>query len=102
MSPKRYSDEFLYRLRNELALPHVFRVLEWPHKPRDGFVRFLCPICQEFDTAVNPATNLGRCFRCDENFNPIDFLMQVRSCDFVTAVSYLSALLSSPPRPPAP
>jgi DNA primase len=100
MSLKRYSDDFLRRLRNELALPNLFRVLEWPHKRRDGFVRFLCPLCQEFDAAVNPATNLGRCFRCEQNFNPIDFLMQVRGYDFVQAVSYLSAMLSTPPRPP--
>ena len=96
----RYSDDFLRRLRNEIALPNVFRVLEWPHQKRDGYCRFLCPFCQEFNTAVNPATNLGRCFRCEENFNPIDFLMHVRGYDFVTAVSYLSAFL--PPRPRSP
>ena len=96
----RYSDDFLRRLRNEIALPIVFRVLEWPHKKRDGYFRFLCPFCQEFNTAVNPATNLGRCFPCERNFNPIDFLMHVRGYDFVTAVSYLSALL--PPRPGSP
>ena len=78
----------------------VYLIANGPHKKRDGYVRFLCPFCQEFNTAVNPATNLGRCFRCEENFNPIDFLMQVRGYDFVAAVSYLSALL--PPRPPSP
>ena len=102
MSAKRYPDDFLRRLRNELALPNLFRVVEWPHKSRDGFVRFLCPLCQEFNTAVNPATNLGRCFRCEENFNPIDFLMQARGYDFLTAVSYMSVLLPPPPPPPPP
>jgi DNA primase len=95
---KRYPDDYLRRLRNEIPLPNVFRVLEWPHKKRDGYVRFLCPVCQEFDTAVNPPTNLGRCFRCEQNFNPIDFLIRVRGYDFPTAVSFLAAFL--PPRPP--
>jgi len=97
---QRYSAQFLYRLRNEVPMIQVFRVLQWPHKKRDGFVRFLCPICQEFNTAVNPATNLGRCFRCEKNFNPIDFLMRVRSIDFLMAVSYLTSLLP-PPNPPS-
>jgi len=97
---QRYPGDYLRRLRNEIPLPNVFRVLEWPHKQRDGYVRFLCPVCQEFNTAVNPATNLGRCFRCEKNFNPIDFLIHVRSYDFPTAVSFLAAFL--PPRPPSP
>jgi DNA primase len=38
---------------------------------------------------VNPRTNLGRCFRCEENFNTIDLVMQITSCDFVAAVHFL-------------
>ena len=95
---QRYPDDFLRRLHNEIPLQNVFRVLEWPHKQRDGYFRFLCPLCQEFNTAVNPATNLGRCFRCEQNFNPLDFLIRVRGYDFRTAVAYLSTFL--PPRPP--
>ena len=95
---QRYSPQFLYRLRNEIPLPNVFRVLEWPHKKRDGYFRFVCPVCQESNTSVNPTTNLGRCYRCNRNFNPIDFVMQVRGFDFLTTVPYLSPLLPSPPQ----
>ena len=90
---KRYCRRHLRRLRNDIPLPNVFRILQWPHKKRDGYVRFLCPHCQEFDTSVNPKTNLGRCFHCERNFNPIDFLMVARGDDFSDAVSFLSPLL---------
>ena len=95
---KRYSAEHLHRLRNEIPLEQVFRALNWPHKRRDGLVRFLCPRCQEFRTATNPATNLGRCFLCEENFNALEVVMRVRDYDFLTAASYLSSLLGSEPR----
>lgn len=94
---KRYPRWYLRRIRNEIPMPKVFRVVDWPHKTRDGYVRFLCPRCQEFNTAVNPETNLGRCFRCEENYNPIDFLISIRECDFQTAIEYLSVLLPPPP-----
>jgi len=95
---ERYPRQQVRRFRNEIPLPNVFRVLQWPHKTRDGYVRFLCPLCQEFNTAVNPKTNLGRCFRCERNFNPIDFVIEVQACDFRTAIGYLSPLLPPPPR----
>ncbi len=95
---ERYPRQQVRRFRNEIPLPNVFRVLQWPHKRRDGYVRFLCPQCQEFNTAVNPETNLGRCFRCERNFNPIDFVIEVHACDFRTAIAYLSPLLPPPPR----
>ncbi len=93
---ERYPRQQLRRFRNEIRLPNVFRVLQWPHKKRDGYVRFLCPLCREFNTAVNPQTNLGRCFRCERNFNPIDFVIEVQACDFRTAIAYLSPLLPPP------
>ncbi len=95
---ERHTRPQLRRFRNEILLPNVFRVLQWPHKTRDGYVRFLCPLCREFNTAVNPATNLGRCFRCERNFNPIDFVIEVQACDFREAIAYLSPLLPPPRR----
>jgi hypothetical protein len=46
-----------------------------------GCFRFLCPLCNGFDTAVNPKTNLARCFRCEKNFNTIDLVMFLQSID---------------------
>ena len=66
--------------------------LQVPSKIRDGFFRFLCPLCNEFQTAVNPNTNLARCFRCEKNFNTIDLVMAVRKCGFKDSVLFLKTL----------
>ena len=70
-------------------------------KISEGWFRFLCPNCGEFDTAVNPRTNLARCFRCEKNFNTIDMVMTVERLDFVAAVEYLQALPPGPEREPS-
>ena len=88
-----FSDALLRRLRNDVRLPLVMQELGWPHKRRGEQVVFLCPRCHEYHSAVNPRTNLGRCFYCETNFNPIDFTMIVRECDFVSAAKYLIGLL---------
>jgi DNA primase len=95
---KYFTRQLLYRLRNHIPLTHLIAEhLSWPHKERDGRFRFLCPSCGEFLTAINPRTNLGRCFRCEQNFNPIDFVMLATHRDFVEAVEFLTPLL--PPEP---
>ena len=77
-------------LRNDIPLAYVIQArLDLPNKYQDNFLRFLCPLCKEFNTAVNPKTNLGRCFRCMRNFNPIDLVMAVYGCSFLDAIKYL-------------
>ena len=88
-----FDDNFLRRLRNDIPWPSLLKQLDWPHKQREGQLAFLCPRCHEYRSAVNPRTNLGRCFHCETNFNPIDLTMAVRGCDFVTAARYLKPLL---------
>ena len=79
---KRFSSRELFKLRNNIPVDLLIRDhLQIPSKIRDGFFRFLCPLCNEFQTAVNPATNLARCFRCEKNFNTIDLVMVVRNMD---------------------
>ena len=99
--PRYFDDEFLRRLRNDICWGRLLQQLDWPHKQRQGQLAFLCPRCQEYLSAVNPRTNLGRCFHCHTNFNPIDFTIAARDCDFVAAVRYLKPLLprgnSGPP-----
>ena len=90
---KRFSDEFLRRLRNHVSWSSLLAKLNWPHKRREGQLAFLCPSCQEYRTAVNPKTNLGRCFHCATNFNPIEITMSIQESDFVTAVEYLLSML---------
>jgi len=87
---KRLSDERLWWLRNKIPIDAVVDKFDLPSKEADGDFCFLCPRCREFNTAVNPRANLGRCFRCEENYNPIDLVMAVRRCSFLQAVRYLS------------
>jgi len=96
--PKYFTRYLLYQLRNEIPIERVLVQLRWPHKRREGRLCFVCPKCGESLTATNPRTNLGRCFRCELNFNPIDLVMLIKDCDFVTAVHYLEDLLPAKSR----
>ena len=103
---RRFSDRLLRQLRNEIPVDRIIQEhLQLPCKVSEGFFRFLCPICSDFNTATNPRTNLARCFRCRRNFNPIDLLIVVEHLNFVDAVTALRPLLppetkSSPSRNP--
>ncbi len=85
--------EHLRRLRNEIPLHDVLEHLSIPSKHREGYLRFLCPACAEFNTAVNPRTNLGRCFRCERNFNAIELAMSAKKLCFLAAVQIIEDLL---------
>ena len=90
--PKRFSDEQLWRLRNEVPFRPLLAKLQWPHKARRGQLTFVCPRCGESRSDLNAQANLLRCFHCQRNFNPIDFTMAARACDFVEAVHFLLSL----------
>jgi DNA primase len=100
---QRISKSDLHTLRNDIPVNDVIKnMLALPTKMTDGFFRFLCPLCSDFHTAINPKTNLARCFRCQENFNSIDLVMRVKNVNFKEAVSMLSShlkLLSQRPPP---
>ena len=93
--PRYFNDEFLRRLRNDIRWEPLLGHLDWPHKMREGQLAFLCPSCGEYRSAVNPRTNLGRCFHCQTNFNPIDLTIAIQKCDFLDAVAFLKPLLKS-------
>jgi len=96
----RISAAHLHDLRNRISIERLIeRHLHWPCKRREGIFRFLCPLCHEFHTATNPRTNLARCFRCQRNFNPLDFVMVIQDCDFLQAVAYLEPYLPQPTSP---
>ena len=91
---RRFTGNELFKLRNLIPVDMLIRDrLNLPCKMSEGYFRFLCPICHEFQTAVNPKTNLGRCFRCEKNFNPIDLVMIVNGVGFLESVRYLQKLL---------
>ena len=64
-----------------------------PCRVTQGCFRFMCPLCQGSNTAVNPKTNLARCFACEKNFNTIDLVMLIRQTDFVHSVKFLQSIL---------
>lgn len=100
----RIPRQTLFRLRNDIPIDFIITdFLNLPCKISEGFLRFLCPLCQEFNSATNPNTNLARCFRCKKNFNPIDLVMAEKGIPFRSAVDLLLPLLnprSKPAEPP--
>lgn len=97
---RRFTGGGLFRLRNQIPVDWLIKErLAIPCKVTEGIFRFLCPLCNEFQTATNPKTNLARCFLCEKNFNPIDLVMTVKGIGFVKAVQYLQPLLPDKPDP---
>jgi DNA primase len=96
--PRHFTNRELWKLRNEMRLPELLQWLRWPHRRRGGRLVFVCPKCGESRSDLNPQENLLRCFHCETNFNPIDFTMAARKCDFVEAVHYLLGFQESLPR----
>jgi len=91
---KRFSSQKLYELRNSIPIDVLIeKELTIPSKISEGVFRFLCPLCNEFQTAVNPKTNLSRCFRCEKNFNTIDMVIAWHNIGFVDSVKYLQIIL---------
>jgi len=90
MTKQRFSNQQLYILRNNIPVDVLIeKVLNLPSKITEGYFRFLCPLCNEFNTAVSTATNLARCFSCNKHYNTIDLVMLIRQTDFVQSVKFL-------------
>jgi hypothetical protein len=70
----------------------IEETLRIPCRMTEGCFRFLCPLCSGFNTAVNPETNLARCFDCSKNFNTIDLVMLCRQAKFVDSVKFLQSI----------
>jgi DNA primase len=91
--PNRYPKQTLRRLRNDIPIAILIAdILDIPSKITEGYFRFLCPLCADFDTATNPKTNLARCFTCQKNFNTIDLAMLVKRQNFREAVQFLQGI----------
>ena len=93
MTKRCFSSSQLYTLRNDINVQVLIeQTLRIPSRMTQGCFRFLCPLCNGYDTAVNPKTNLARCFRCEKNFNTIDLVMAVRQMNFVDSVRFLQTI----------
>jgi DNA primase len=84
-----YTDDFLTMLRNQINIDQVIDRLMIDTRQGNNLRRFRCPLCDRFHTATNPKTNLGRCFECQKNFNPIDLVMAATRFDFIETVEFL-------------
>ena len=93
---QRFSKNELIALRNNIPIDSLIRdTLLIPVKYSEGFFRFLCPLCNEFQTSTMAKINLARCFRCEKNFNTIEMVMFVQKKDFVESVKFLKKMRST-------
>ena len=60
---KRFSSKELYELRNSIPIHVLIETqLGIPAKISEGDFRFLCPLCNEFHTAVHQVDKLASFF----------------------------------------
>jgi hypothetical protein len=95
MAAPRYTRQHLFTLRNHIPIDRLIEAVSVPAKILEGHYRFQCPVCNEFNTGINPKTNLARCFSCRKNFNTIDFVMTVKGVSFIESVAYLETLTTA-------
>ncbi len=92
--PDLFPPLLLRKLRNNIPIDLLItRFLKIPSKVSEGYLRFLCPKCLQFNTATYKKKNLARCFRCNENFNPIDMVMAQKHFSFKRAANSLIPIL---------
>jgi len=95
---RRFSPAELSFLRNQVPIGQVIETLLGPANPKsNGKMSFACPLCAGFNTAINAAHNLARCFACRQNFNPIELVMHQLKIDFVASVKWLKNRMQSAP-----
>lgn len=87
---RRFTSNQLTYLRNHVPMARVIEALpDLETRHVDGKLRFGCPLCHGFNTCINAQANLGRCFDCRKNFNPIELVMCQRQISFVESVKWL-------------
>ncbi len=92
MAGPHYTRQHLFTLRNHIPIARLIEAVSVPAKIQDGRYRFQCPVCNDFNTGINPKTNLARCFSCRKNYNTIDLVMTVKGVSFIESVAYLETL----------
>ncbi len=102
MTKKHYTRQELFVLRNHIPVDSLIKKLGIPSKMCEEYFRFCCPVCREFDTGVDPRTNLARCFRCEKNYNTIDLAMLVKKTNFIHSVRFLETIYEPQNSPASP
>ena len=97
MQRRRFSDQELWEIRNVIPVRFVLEHLCGSEcKEIEGYTRFVCPVCHEMRTSIHPEENLGRCFLCQRNFNPIELVMSGCKLAFVESVKLLQKYVPKP------
>lgn len=87
---RRFSSRQLSFLRNNIPINRVIEtMLSVATGNKNGTPTFNCPVCHGANTSINAEHNLARCFECQQNFNPIEFVMHQRHISFVDSVKWL-------------
>ncbi len=95
---RRFSPNELSFLRNRVPIDCVIEnLLELPTRKNHDKLSFACPVCGGFDTSINAAHNLARCFACRQNFNPIELVMHHLNIGFVDSVKWLKCRIPATP-----
>ena len=95
---RRFSPQELTFLRNRVPITHVIKtLLDLPTRSTNSKLSFACPVCGGFDTSINAAHNLARCFDCRQNFNPIELVMHHLQIGFVDSVGWLKNRIQAAP-----
>ena len=90
-----FTKQQLFQVRNEIDIDYLISGKLNLERQFNGMWRFRCPLCQQFNTATQKKTNLGRCFSCQQNFNTIDLVIYAKKINFVPAVQWLLPLLDN-------
>jgi len=90
-----FTKQQLFQIRNEIDIDSLISDKLNLERQFNGMWRFRCPLCQQFNTATQKKTNLGRCFSCQQNFNTIDLVIYAKKINFVPAVQWLLSLLDN-------
>ena len=90
-----FTKQQLFQVRNKIDINWLINEKLNLERQFNGVWRFRCPLCQQFNTATQKKTNLGRCFSCQQNFNTIDLVIYTKKINFVPSVQWLLSLLDN-------
>lgn len=88
-----FTKQQLFQIRNEIDIDWLINDKLHLERQFNSIWRFQCPVCQQFNTAIQKKNNLARCFSCQKNFNTIDLVIYNKKVNFVPGVQFLLSLL---------
>jgi len=94
-----FTRQQLFQVRNEIDIDELSTDKLNLKRQFNSLWRFQCPLCHQFNTAIQKKNNLSRCFSCQQNFNTIDLVIYSKKMNFVPAVQWLLSLLKKQASP---